>query len=98
MDPSRDPRRVGARPPLPEDLDEALRRTFDAAGPESQRLDLVAAIDPGVPVLMRGDTARLRQARTNFLSNAVKFTADGQVVGAGELGPGDEERSPSGSR
>jgi PAS domain S-box-containing protein len=43
-------------------------------------LEFVVAIDPDVPALVYGDAARLAQVIANFGSNAIKFTAAGEVV------------------
>ncbi|MEI6385655.1 MAG: response regulator, partial [Spirochaetota bacterium] len=54
-------------------------------------LDLRSAIDPDVPLHLRGDPGRLRQIFINLLSNAIKFTATGSITLAVSLvdSPGD---------
>ena len=61
---------------------ECLESALDvvAGAAASKCLDLVMAVDQGVPGLVCGDVTRLRQIAINLLSNAVKFTSRGQVL------------------
>ena len=44
-----------------------------------KRVELVTNIDPGIPAVLIGDEARVRQILINLLSNAVKYTNDGYI-------------------
>jgi two-component system sensor histidine kinase/response regulator len=46
----------------------------------AKELELIVNVDPGVPDRVLGDPTRLRQMLTNLISNAIKFTQQGEVV------------------
>jgi signal transduction histidine kinase/HAMP domain-containing protein/CheY-like chemotaxis protein len=62
-----------------DDLRHYVERTFRHVG-ESKNLDFLLRVDPRLPKSMVTDAKRLQQILKNLLSNAFKFTHEGQVA------------------
>ncbi len=81
-------------------LDFDLRQVIDdavallAEKAQAKGLELVCAVAPAVPVMVRSDPGRLRQVLVNLIGNAVKFTDRGEVVVRIGLGAPTEPGAP----
>jgi len=68
-------------------LSEAIERVADVesfvAG--NKGLDIIIKVSPDIPDLLRGDPMRFSQVLINLISNAIKFTENGEIIVALEL-------------
>ncbi len=66
----------------PFDLRECIEGSLDLVAPAAavKDLNLAYLMDDDVPEAIYGDSTRLRQILANLLTNAVKFTAEGEIV------------------
>ena len=77
----------------PFDLRTCIEEALDLLTPRAaeKKIDLAFAVEDNLPRVLDGDVTRLRQIIVNLVSNAVKFTAKGEVVvtASREETPGD---------
>ena len=77
--------KIAARKMLLEDIPFSLRRVVEdlvtllTSQAQAKNIALVAEIDPKLPEIILGDPTRMRQVLTNFMTNAIKFTEQGEV-------------------
>lgn len=64
-------------------IDEVLELLATQA--HAKKLEIAGLIYSNVPTHLQGDAGRLRQVLTNLISNAIKFTSEGEVVVCAEL-------------
>lgn len=64
------------------DIRQALEESLDAYGPaaQAQGLELSCVVDRHLPERLRGDRERTMQVINNLVSNAIKFSREGEIV------------------
>jgi PAS domain S-box-containing protein len=77
------------------DLEKLLRElaVIVSTSLGQKSLELVFSCDPQLPRGLIGDALRLRQVLLNLISNAIKFTEDGEIVVSVQLLEKTEERA-----
>ncbi|MHB1378096.1 MAG: ATP-binding protein [Desulfurivibrionaceae bacterium] len=77
--------KIAARKLVLEDIPFSLRALVDelvtllSSQAQAKNIVLLAEIDPHLPEMLIGDPTRVRQVLTNFITNAIKFTEQGEV-------------------
>ncbi|MEH2284545.1 MAG: response regulator [Nostoc sp.] len=69
------------------DLSTCVEEVLELLAPSAHHkgLEIAGLIYPNVPTHLQGDAGRLRQILMNLISNAIKFTSNGEVVLRAEL-------------
>lgn len=79
---------------LPFDLGQVLEEcaSLFAGAAQAKGIELIVSPPPPEECSLRGDALRVRQILMNLIGNAVKFTAQGEVVVKGDVRPVASER------
>lgn len=64
--------------PLRQTIDETLH--ILAPDAHEKNLQLIAKVDPRIPVQLLGDSLRFKQVLSNLISNAIKFSEQGNIL------------------
>nr|WP_269329416.1 PAS domain S-box protein [Kineosporia babensis] len=79
----------------PFELRECVEGAIAQFAGSVKNIDLVSHVSDDCPAVVVGDVTRLRQVMTNLVSNAIKFTAEGDVLLKVELEHPDDLPDPS---
>ncbi len=69
------------------DLSNCVEEVLELLAPQAHEkgLEIAGLIQRNVPVYLQGDASRLRQILMNLISNAIKFTTQGEIIVSAEL-------------
>lgn len=75
-------------------LDEILERLSDlfASRANDKDIELLFSVDPRCPTKLYGDPLRISQVLTNLLSNALKFTEQGEIMLSVDVTNSDQQQ------
>ena len=71
--------KIESKPFSPKELMQTLYKEFQSIAAE-RNLEFAVEIDENLPSFVSGDSCRMHQILTNFLSNAFKYTKQGKVT------------------
>ena len=81
---------------IPFDLRESLGETMKALSFRAHQkgIELIYEVEPDAPEALLGDPGRIRQILINLIGNAIKFTAQGEIL----LSVGQDSEEPNATR